>query len=93
MYKLRAATKYRRDVRRCNKRGLDMELLIQALDLLEEYGELPEQYGAHSLKGEYKGCLDAHLVSDWVLVYQVHKEDKIIDLKRTGTHQDVFRSY
>ena len=45
------------------------------------------------LKGEYKGCLDAHLAADWVLIYQVHEGDKIIDLRRTGTHQDVFRSY
>ena len=93
MYKLRAATKYRRDLRRCGKRGLDIELLIKALDLLEEYGELPEQYGTHLLKGEYKGCLDAHLAGDWVLIYQVHEDDKLIELRRTGTHQDVFKNY
>ena len=93
MYELRASTKYRRDVRRCKKRGYDLEILSTALKLLVEDSELPKKYGAHLLKGEYANCIDVHLASDWVLIYEVQGDDKIIDLKRTGTHQDVFRSY
>jgi mRNA-degrading endonuclease YafQ of YafQ-DinJ toxin-antitoxin module len=59
MNELRAATKYRRDVRRCNKRGLDIELLIWALELLEKHGELPAKYGAQPAQGRIQrlsGC-------------------------------------
>lgn len=91
MYELRTSTKYRRDVRRCKKRGLDLALLNEATKLLIETGTLPKEYGPHPLRGEYVNCTDAHLAPDWVLIYQVHEDDKIIDLKRTGTHADLFR--
>ena len=60
MYTLRPTTKFRRDVKRCKKRGLNLDLLNEAFDLLTESGDLPESYGAHPLRGEYVNCIDAH---------------------------------
>ena len=93
MYELRPTTRFRRDIKRCKKRGWNLELLNVVFDLLEVTGELPQQYGTHSLRGEYAGCLDAHIEGDWVLIFEVHEDAKVIVLRRTGTHQDVFRSY
>ena len=92
MYELRPATRFRRDVKRCRKRGWNLELLTAALDFLSATGELPERYGAHPLRGEFAGCLDAHIEGDWVLIFEVHEDAKVVVLRRTGTHQDVFRS-
>jgi mRNA interferase YafQ len=93
MYELRPTTRFRRDIKRCKKRGWDLELLNAVYDILEVTGDLPDQYGAHPLRGEYTNCIDIHIASDWVLIYEVHEADKVIVLRRTGTHQDVFRSY
>jgi len=92
MYELRPTTRYRRDVRRINKRGFDLELLNIAQDILTKTGTLPESYGPHPLRGEYTNCIDAHIAADWVLIYEV-LDNEIIVLRRTGSHQDVFKGY
>ncbi len=93
MYVLQPKTKFRRDLRKAKKRGNNLKLLHQALELLTENGSLPEKYGAHPLKGEYAGFIDAHLEPDWVLIYEVIENEKTIVLHRTGRHQDVFKNY
>jgi len=93
MYTLRPTTRFRRDVKRCKKRGLNLDLLNEAFDFLTESGGLPESYGAHPLRGEYVNCFDAHIASDWVLIYEVFLKEQFIVLRRTGTHQDVFKGY
>lgn len=91
MYELRPTTKYRRDVRLMNKRGADLELLMAAQDLLIQTGTLPDHpYKPHPLRGDYVNCIDAHIAPDWVLIYEVLKENVIV-LRRTGTHSDLFR--
>lgn len=93
MYELQPKTKFRRDIKLANKRGVDFDLLHEALGILSSTGSLPPKYKPHPLKGEYKGCIDAHIQPDWVLIYEVDEEAGIIVLHRTGRHQDVFKSY
>ncbi|PLX41762.1 MAG: type II toxin-antitoxin system mRNA interferase toxin, RelE/StbE family [Hyphomicrobiales bacterium] len=91
MYELRPTTKYRRDVRRLNNRGNDLELLMAAQDLLIQTGTLPDHpYKPHPLRGDYVNCIDAHIAPDWILIYELVDEGVIV-LRRTGTHSDLFR--
>lgn len=95
MCQLRPTTKFRRDVRRCKKRGFDIDRLTTALEILTETGRLPDAYRPHSLGGNYKNCIDAHIAPDWVLIYEILVIDdvRVVVLRRTGTHQDVFKTY
>ena len=93
MYELRPTNAFRRDVRRCKKRSLDIGKLTAALDVLAAQGALPAVYKPHPLRGEFRGCIDAHIAPDWVLIYEVFEDECIIALRRTGTHQDVFKQY
>lgn len=45
-------------------------------------------YSCHPLSGNYKGFMDCHIESDWILVYKI--EPSILWLHRTGTHSDLF---
>ena len=80
-------------MKRVNRRSWDLTLLTAATDLLIESGTLPASYGAHPLSGEYKGCIDAHLKPDWVLIYEVDEDEQVVVLHRTGSHQDLFKKY
>ena len=91
MYALETKTKFRKDVKRVSRRGWDLNLLTEAADHLIAAGTLPDSYGAHPLGGDYKGCIDAHLKPDWVLIYEVDEEERVIVLHRTGSHQDLFK--
>jgi mRNA interferase YafQ len=80
--------RFKRDVKRAEKRGKDMAKLKSALSLLIEEQPLPAAYGDHLLKGDWRGFRDLHIESDWLLVYRIAGSE--LRLARTGTHADVF---
>ena len=54
-YTVRVSTRFKKDFKRCMKRGFDMKLITDAMDLLEATGFLPAEYKPHLLKGNHKG--------------------------------------
>ncbi len=70
------------------KRGLSMQPL---LDLIQRIGRgmLKATDKDHALRGEYYGCRECHVTSNWVLIYEIRNE--VLILRRTGTHSDVFK--
>ena len=79
---------FRRDVKRAAKRGNDTAKLRELLMLLLEEKRVPASYKDHPLKGEWAGYRDAHIASDWLLIYRVSGDE--LQLARTGTHADLF---
>lgn len=79
---------FRRDVKRAEKRGKDLQKLRQALGLLIAGEELPASYRDHPLKGDWNGYRDAHIEPDWLLIYRVAGDE--LHLVRTGSHADLF---
>jgi len=88
MYILRPTSRFRKDVRLLNRRGYDLDKLNAAQQMLADKGELPTQYKPHPLRGNWKGCWDAHIAPDWILIYEIDGESII--LRRTGSHSDLF---
>jgi mRNA interferase YafQ len=82
------AGRFKRDVKRAEKRGKDMDKLKAVLLLLIEGKPLPTEYGDHSLKGGWKGFRDLHIEPDWLLLYRIDGDE--LHLARTGTHADLF---
>jgi mRNA interferase YafQ len=70
---------------------LDESLLSEVLHLLSSEQSLAERYFDHALGGEYDKCRDCHILPDWILIYQVDKDENTLYLIRTGTHSDLFR--
>ena len=90
MFQLVFTTKFGKDVKLLQKRGCDMDLLKNAIMLLEESGSLPVKNRPHKLSGHYTGYWEAHLNPDWLIVWKVFPDDNEIWLTRTGTHVDLF---
>ncbi len=90
-YLLRPTTQFKKDVRLCKKRGLDIGLLSEVLKLLASGTPLPEKYHDHTLSGQSAGCRECHIQPDWILIYEYAGSEVIIYLTRTGTHSDLFR--
>lgn len=90
MLALNASTKFRKDLKTCQKRHYDMALLQVAIDILRIPDALPERNRDHTLVGDYTGCRECHLQPDWLLVYR--QTDTELYLVRTGTHSDLFGS-
>lgn len=90
MYSIQYSGQFKRSLKKCVKRGLEVKLLANALDLLQTTGCLPDFYGAHKLIGQYKGCWECHLSPDWLLVWQQDNELLTLIMIDTGTHSDLF---
>ena len=80
--------RFRRDVKRVEKRGKDMDKLKLVLTMLLEQESLPARYADHPLKGNRKGFRDLHIEPDWLLLYRIDAAE--LQLARTGTHADLF---
>ena len=55
-YTIEMSTKFKKDYKLAKKRGYDMALLKEVIDLLADGKTLPEKYCDHSLSGNYSGC-------------------------------------
>ena len=86
---LRTTGKFRKDYKRCKKRGFDMSLLEKVVETLLAGKPLEEKYHDHGLVGQYAGHRECHILPDWLLIYYVDNELLILTAVRTGTHSDL----
>jgi mRNA interferase YafQ len=83
-------SKFKKDYKLAEKRGLPIILLDDCIRMLAAGGELPPKYRDHDLLGNWRGHRECHIQGDWVLIYHIKNNDLILVLSRTGTHSDVF---
>ncbi|MEE1414874.1 MAG: type II toxin-antitoxin system YafQ family toxin [Prevotellamassilia sp.] len=91
MYKISVTSKFKKDLKRCEKRGLPLQELAKVLDILTSNGgQLPPQYRQHRLTGNYAGKWECHIKSDWLLVWEQRDDELILLMTDTGSHSDLF---
>ena len=89
-YTIIPSKRFQKDMKRCQKRGYNMQLLRDAITLLAETGTLPATYHAHKLSGQYAGTWECHLKGDWLLIWEQNDTELILLFTGTGTHSDLF---
>mgnify|MGYP000993410173 CR=1 FL=1 len=72
------------------KRGLDIRLLDNVIDMLRQGQTLDIKYRDHALTGNYEGYRECHIKPDWLLIYTISNEKLILTATRTGSHSDLF---
>jgi len=87
-YKIKTEKRYRRQYKLLEKRGYDMSLLDDAVEILANGRQLPAKYNDHPLKGDKSGYRDCHIQGNWVLIYKIDKNVITLILAQTGTHAD-----
>ena len=90
MLTLSPTTAFRRDLRKCQKRGLPIGELQDVIGQLASENALAERYRDHALAGNFTGYHECHIRPDWLLIYRIDHDDLILVLTRTGTHSDLF---
>ena len=84
----RRTSQFKRDVKRVQQRGKDLEKLKRVLERLVKGERLAPKYRDHVLVGQYKGTRECHIEPDWLLIYELAESE--IVLIRTGSHSDLF---
>ncbi len=90
MYEIRWSTRFRRDVRRSQRQNKSMNK-FKAIDKLLVAGKpLPQKNKDHVLTGNWRGHRECHIEPDWLLIYKVDEDNKVIEYARTGSHSELF---
>jgi len=89
-YNIKPTTQFKKDLKTIQKRGYNLNLLTEVIQLLADGQKLPEKNRDHSLSGNFAGCRECHITPDWLLIYELSESDLFLYLTRTGTHSDLF---
>ncbi|MCI9019951.1 MAG: type II toxin-antitoxin system YafQ family toxin [Eubacterium sp.] len=90
MLKIVPSNRFKKDLKRAQKRGCKMEHLRDVIHTLASGHTLNEKYCDHELSGNYKGFHECHIEPDWLLIYRITQDELALFLFRTGTHSDLF---
>ena len=90
MYLIQMTKTFRKDTERCRKRGYNMDLLKNAIRLLEADGKLPYSYRPHKLSSKFGNCWECHLRPNWLLIWEQNEDTLTLLFTGTGTHSDLF---
>ena len=90
MYTIKFTGEFKRQMKMCERRGYDMELLREAIRILSTEGKLPEKYLSHQLHGDRKGQWECHIQPNWLLVWEQYEQELVLVMLNTGTHSDLF---
>ena len=90
MYEVIYTGQFKKSLKLCVRRGLDVNIFKTVLDILQEQGQLPAEYRPHKLTGKYTGCWECHMQPDWLLIWEQDDRQLRLILVDTGTHSDLF---
>ncbi len=89
MLTIKYSSSFKKDVKLLIKRGWNINFMEEVIYTLRNKIKLPERYRDHQLAGEFKNYRDCHIKGDWVLIYRVLEDEGVLQLVRTGTHDDL----
>lgn len=92
MYIVKFTSKFKKDYKLYQKPGYDMDKIKKVISLIASgtnQDTLINEYRDHSLKGNWKGFRECHILPDWLLVYEIVEDTLVLSLARTGSHSDL----
>ena len=90
MYSINYTHQFKKDLRRCKKRGLSIDAIATAIKLLADTGTLPAEYKPHQRKGDHKGQWEWHIEPNWLMTWEQNDNELTLLFLQTGTHSDIF---
>ena len=90
IYSIRTTNQFRISLKRMSKRGYNLDLLDNVVNILAKGKKLPKKNKDHYLKGNYIGRRECHITPDWLLIYKITEKDLILLLTNTRSHNDLF---
>jgi mRNA interferase YafQ len=90
MYDIHYSSKFKKDVKRCQKQNKDMDMFKHIHELLINDKNLPAKNKDHELIGNWNGFRECHIEPDWLLIYRRDKKNKLLEYARMGSHSELF---
>ncbi len=91
MFEIERSNRFKKQLKLCKKQQRDMVKLKEVIIQLATPASLPPKNKDHNLTGNWKNYRECHITPDWLLIYQIDHETKVLYLIRTGSHSELFR--
>ncbi len=88
MYTPAFTKQFRKDIKRAEKQGRDIEQFKLIARTLLSDEVIDPIFRDHKLTGNYKGRRECHIASDWLLIYKIDGERIIFE--RIGSQTELF---
>lgn len=90
--RIHRTSQFKRDAKVLFRKHYKPEKLARAVEALlaQDRNLLSTKYRDHALKGNWKGYRELHIEGDWLLIYRVEREELLLVLTRTGSHDSLF---
>ena len=89
-YIVKTTKRFDKDLKRCEKRGLNMHHIQEAMLILASTGTLPMKYRPHKLSGNRDRQWECHIEPDWLMTWEQNDMELTLLFLQTGTHSDLF---
>ena len=89
-YKLVLSSRFKKDLKQCVRRNLDISKMDYVVEMLISGKKLPGKHRDHNLTGNWSTHRECHIEPDWLLMYRIENDLLVLTLTRTGTHSDLF---
>jgi len=81
--------RFKKDLKRYKNDAVKVKALATIVKCLSETGVVPANYKPHPLHGNYEGCMECHILNDFLLIW-IDEVNDIIKLVRLGSHSELF---
>jgi mRNA interferase YafQ len=91
MLQVEYTTKFNQDLKLAKRRNKNLKALQDIMNQIENEKPLPAKLKDHFLKGNWHGHKELHVEPDWLLIYKLLPEQRIVIFVRNGSHADLFK--
>lgn len=90
MKQLKPSTQFLKDYKKIANNPQKIAAFKRIANYLISDTPIPPVYRPHSLKGKYKGYMECHIESDFLLIW-IDEQKGIVELVRLGSHSELFK--
>ncbi len=83
-------SQFKSDLKLAQRRHKNLELLKKIMDDIIHERPLNKKYRDHFLLGKWSGHRELHIEPDWLLIYKIFSNLRVVKFIRNGTHSDLF---
>ena len=91
-YSIVPSTHFKKGLKKRLKNPSEKKSIFEFIELLKTngFGAIPKSMKPHKLIGNYKGCLECHILPDLLIIWEQDDAEKEIYLLDIGSHSELF---
>lgn len=90
MKEIKSGKQFKKDLKRYANQPKKLRALYEFVDnYLKTGAEIPPEYHAHMLIGDYAGHMECHIQGDYLLIW-IDVDSNVVKLIRLGSHSELF---